>query len=269
MRLRLALFLLVFPALGRAQLPLAVWFEWREPHIAILPDSSGTYFWVQTGAAGDSTPPRTVAVTFDPAKITTWLSGARAFLNASPTAADTPTIRSSEILHGTAGDGLYLLRGRANGVWADDAVLAVESPKSTAPVRVRGSAKDLLTILDSLQMVAGVTPYSEVVSQRVRVDEQTKFDTPARGDRGNMPPSYPLGLLRSGQDGLVIVSFVVSARGKVDLTTVKPFLVTHPAFLESVLTALPFMSFHPAILGGGEVDSRITMPFQFSVVKKP
>jgi TonB family protein len=267
MRLQLALLLLAVPALVRAQLPLAVWFDWREPHIAILPDSSGTYFWVQTGAAGDTTPSRTLAVTFDPARIRAWVNEARGFLGEVPAVADTATTQSSAILHGDAGDGLYIVRSKIGPVWSSDAALIVESPKSAGPVRIQGAAKDLLTIIDSLQMVAAVTPYSEAVSRRRRAEEQ-HFDTPARGDRGNMPPAYPFGLLRAGQDGLVIISFVVSPLGTVDLSTVRPFLVTHPAFLDAVMTALPSMRFYPAVQGGGEVESRVTMPFQFAIVKK-
>jgi TonB family protein len=137
------------------------------------------------------------------------------------------------------------------------------------PVIIHGEAKDVLGIIDSLGVVAARTPYSDAAMQRRRAELQRKFDTPARPDRGNMPPTYPSDLLRSGQDGLVIISFVVSALGKVDLASVRPFLVTHPAFLDAVITALPFMKFYPAVHGGGEVESRVTMPFQFAVVKRP
>ena len=266
---RLAPLILLIPAIAGAQLPLAVWFQWREPHIAILPDSSGTYLWVQIGAAGDSVRPRTVDVTFDPARIAAWTAGARAFLASAPGVTDTAQIRTSDILRGTAGDGLYLARQRINGAWSNGAILAVESPDAKAPALIHGEAKDILSILDSLQMVAAVTPFSETVSKRVRAEAAKRFDTPVRPDRGNLPPSYPLGLLRSGQDGLVIITFVVSALGQVDFGSVRPFLVTDPAFLDAVIAALPLMKFYPAVHGGGEVESRVTMPFQFAIVKKP
>jgi TonB family protein len=269
MNARLALLVLLVPAVARAQLPLAVWFQWREPHIAILPDSSGTYFWVQTGASGDSIRPRMLDVTFEPTKVATWMAAARALLTDTSSATDTASSRTSEILHGTAGDGLYLGRQKVHGVWSNQAILAVESPRANEPVIIHGEAKDVLRIIDSLGVVAARTPYSAAAMHRRRTELERKFDTPARPDRGNMPPNYPIDLLRSGQDGLVIISFVVSALGKVDLASVRPFLVTHPAFLDAVLTALPFMKFYPAVHGGGEVESRVTMPFQFAVVKRP
>src|SRR3954463_3166061 len=75
--------------------PLAVWFTWRDPHIAILPDSSGTVLWVQRGAAGSPGPSQTVAVTLDPSKINGWMAGARAFMVQTLTDADTGASRSS------------------------------------------------------------------------------------------------------------------------------------------------------------------------------
>jgi TonB family protein len=269
MRARLALLIVMLPAVVRAQLPRAVWFDWREPHIAILPDSSGTFLWVQTGAAGDTTRPQVVDVTFDPARVAAWIAGARAFLRESPPAIDTTTTRSSEILHGSAGDGLYLVRQRTAEGWSSEGILAIESLKAPTPVIIHGEPGYILAILDSLQAVAAVTPYSEAASQRMRAEIERKFDTPARPDRGNLPPAYPFPLLRSGQDGLVIINFAVSALGKVDMASVRPFLVTHPAFFDAVMTALPFMKFYPAVVGGGEVESRVTMPFQFAIVKKP
>ena len=266
---RLALSILLVPVIARAQLPLAVWFQWREPHIAILPDSSGTYFWVQIGAAGDGIRPRTGDVTFEPAKVAAWIASARSLLTDTSRTSDTASSRTSEILHGTAGDGLYLVRQRAHGAWSSAAMLAVESLRMNEPVIIHGEAKDILKIVDSLGVVAARTPYSEGAMHRRRADLEKKFDTPARPDRGNMPPYYPVDLLRSGQDGLVIISFVVSALGTVDLASVRPFLVTHPAFLDAVIAALPLMKFYPAAHGGGEVESRVTMPFQFSVVKRP
>lgn len=269
MRAQLALLTILLPAVVRAQLPRPVWFQWREPHIAILPDSSGTFLWVQTGAAGDTTRPHVVDVTFDPARIAAWVAGAQAFLRESPGSTDTVASRSSEILHGSAGDGLYLIRRRTAEGWSSEGILAIESPKVPRPVIIHGEATDILSILDSLRAVAAVTPYTEAASKRARAEMERKFDTPARPDRGNLPPVYPYPLLRAGEDGLVIINFAVSALGKVDLATVRPFLVTNPAFYYAVLDALPLMKFYPAVQGGGEVESRMTMPFQFSVVKRP
>jgi TonB family protein len=71
---------------------------------------------------------------------------------------------------------------------------------------------------------------------------------------------YPQNLKVSGTEGSVHVQFVVSAEGRVDMSTVQVTSTTHPEFSESTIQALKDFRFTPARKGNHNVRMLTTLP---------
>lgn len=247
--------------------PVAAWLGWKSVLVGIAPDSLGAHLWVRSAGTKDSRPGYFFG-TFDPRTIEAWVAGARAFVSHPLEPADTGNARGSATLRSLTGDGLYIARRRKNGAWSDERFLIMESLRDRGPVTIGSDVESVRDILDSLQAVAHRAPFSEPLAQReVRETMETPIDNPAAVDPWSLPPSFPTAERYRNPNGLVVVTFVVDADGKIDMTTIRPFFSTSPPFLDAVVAALPAMRFRPAIRLGGEVRSRVLMPFQFSIVR--
>jgi TonB family protein len=89
---------------------------------------------------------------------------------------------------------------------------------------------------------------------------------------GRVPePSFPDKLLRSGKrDGQVVVRFMVTERGTVDVASMIVERSDHPLFTEAVRDILPLFRFQPARTPAPEskpVPAWVSVPFRFTTKK--
>jgi TonB family protein len=82
---------------------------------------------------------------------------------------------------------------------------------------------------------------------------------------GEVVPRYPSSLERSGLSGSVELEYVISAAGRVDSTTVRVLMSSHPVFTRSAIDALLRARFKPALRGGRPVPVRVHQKFRFVV----
>jgi periplasmic protein TonB len=74
---------------------------------------------------------------------------------------------------------------------------------------------------------------------------------------------YPRVLRETGTEGSVRVQFVVTAEGRVDMSTVQVVATTHAEFSEATLKALSELRFTPARKGPHNVRMLMTLPIQW------
>jgi periplasmic protein TonB len=79
---------------------------------------------------------------------------------------------------------------------------------------------------------------------------------------------YPQNLKASGMEGSVHVQFVVSAEGRVDMSTVQVTSATHPAFSEATIQALKDFRFTPARKGNHNVRMLTTLPIVWKLQRE-
>jgi TonB family protein len=96
-----------------------------------------------------------------------------------------------------------------------------------------------------------------------------EVDEPALGIGIGKTPRYPNFLMEQGREGDVLVQFVVSTSGTVDMQSVKVLRSSHPAFSSAVLDVLPTHRFKPAKFGGCAVRMYVKMPFSFKMRSGP
>jgi periplasmic protein TonB len=82
---------------------------------------------------------------------------------------------------------------------------------------------------------------------------------------GEVLPRYPSSLQRSGLSGVVELEYVISAAGRVDSTTVRALISSHPEFVRSAIDALLQARFKPALRAGRPVPVRVQQKFRFVV----
>jgi outer membrane biosynthesis protein TonB len=78
-------------------------------------------------------------------------------------------------------------------------------------------------------------------------------------------PAYPLDLLSKHVEGAVIARYVVDTTGFADTTSFELVSATNPAFIRSVLDALPYMRFSPAKIGVHKVRQLVEQSFAFRI----
>ncbi len=78
----------------------------------------------------------------------------------------------------------------------------------------------------------------------------------------NPPPLYPDASRRSKQEGVVVLSVVVSEEGRPDTVAVQTTSGFDPLD-QSAVTAVRKWRFRPATLGSMKVKSRVTIPVRF------
>ena len=101
-----------------------------------------------------------------------------------------------------------------------------------------------------------------VASLRLYTAEQV--DVAAAPDTADpVAPIYPDSLLRIGEEGRVLVEFVVDTTGAPDLETFGVVLSTSPLFTRAVRDAVAGARFTPAMLDGRRVRQLVQLPFRF------
>ena len=95
----------------------------------------------------------------------------------------------------------------------------------------------------------------------------TVFEVDAMVERweGSGAPVYPSDLADAGVEGVVRVTYVVDATGRVDTTTIRIMSSDHPHFTTSVQTALGEMRFRPAKRHGQPVRQLVEQRFRFQI----
>jgi TonB family protein len=96
-----------------------------------------------------------------------------------------------------------------------------------------------------------------------RVYVESELDRPVIRDAASAAPEYPASLEKDGIEGYAVVQFVVDTAGHADSASFHIISVSHIAFADAVLAALPGMRFSPAELGGRHVPQRVTQSFKF------
>jgi TonB family protein len=76
---------------------------------------------------------------------------------------------------------------------------------------------------------------------------------------------YPPALSRTGTEGSVRVQFVVTAAGRVDMSTVQIMSTTNEAFADATLKALAEFRFRPARKGVHDVRMLTTLPIEWKL----
>jgi TonB family protein len=84
---------------------------------------------------------------------------------------------------------------------------------------------------------------------------------------GSPGPRYPETLKQSKVEGTVMAQFVVDTAGHAMPETFKVLRSDHDLFTQAVKSALPNMTFYPALVGGRAVRQLVQQPFQFSLTK--
>ena len=95
----------------------------------------------------------------------------------------------------------------------------------------------------------------------------TVFEVDAMVERweGTGAPVYPSDLAEAGVEGVVRVTYVVDATGRVDTTTIRIMSSDHRLFTASVQAALGEMRFRPAKRRGQPVRQLVEQRFRFQV----
>ncbi|HZS62607.1 MAG TPA: energy transducer TonB, partial [Gemmatimonadaceae bacterium] len=104
-------------------------------------------------------------------------------------------------------------------------------------------------------------------SGKVYVDAEV--DREVQRDPTSAAPEYPPYLMENRIEGSLTVEFVVDTTGSADSTSLKVIHSSHPAFEQSLRTALPHMRFVPAELGGRLVRQWVRQEFRFLMPDQP
>jgi TonB family protein len=104
-------------------------------------------------------------------------------------------------------------------------------------------------------------------SGKVYVDAEV--DREVQRDPTSAAPEYPSYLMENHIEGSLTVEFVVDTTGGADSTSLRVIHSSHPAFEQSLRTALPHMRFVPAELGGRLVRQWVRQEFRFLMPDQP
>ena len=75
--------------------------------------------------------------------------------------------------------------------------------------------------------------------------------------------SYPTDLKNRGVGGMVVVEFVVDAKGKVDPASIQVVDATQTALGEAAKKVVPKLDFNPGKLNGSAVKSKVVLPIVY------
>jgi periplasmic protein TonB len=82
---------------------------------------------------------------------------------------------------------------------------------------------------------------------------------------GNAGPEYPAALRSAGQEGQVVVQFIVNTDGRADAGSIRVVSATNDLFSAAVERALPKMRFAPALIGRKAVPQFVQQLFVFKL----
>jgi TonB family protein len=115
--------------------------------------------------------------------------------------------------------------------------------------------------------IADLPDIDAIPSGKVYVDAEV--DRVVQRDPMSAAPEYPPYLEENHVEGSLTVEFVVDTTGAADSTSLKVIHSTHPAFEQSLRSALPHMRFVPAELNGRLVRQWVRQEFRFMMPDQP
>lgn len=93
-----------------------------------------------------------------------------------------------------------------------------------------------------------------------------EVDTAVQRDPESAAPAYPPALLAKNVEGAVAAMYIVDTTGLADTASLVLVSASDTAFARSVREALPYMRFHPAVIGDRKVRQLVTQTFVFKIV---
>lgn len=99
-----------------------------------------------------------------------------------------------------------------------------------------------------------VVPFASILA-----DEKSEPPVPVR----TVPPEIPISFMRSGESGLVTVSFTVDEKGQVQNAAVEKSSARE--LEEPALKAIRKWRFKPAMKEGNPVAVRVSIPLKFEI----
>jgi hypothetical protein len=119
-------------------------------------------------------------------------------------------------------------------------------PKRPSP-NAKSTASELVKLVDDRQIFTAA-----------------QVDVTARQDSAHpVKPMYPDALFDAQVSGSVMVEFIVTTSGEVDLDRISVVFATHPGFIDPVRRALEDAVYVPALRGGYPVHQVVQHEFQF------
>src|ERR1039458_6417874 len=141
--------------------------------------------------------------------------------------------------------------------------VSVGDPRLSATMQRRRDCAKARTMVRDFGASAKLPVGCTAVTSRTRsgtarsTADQTYFafqvDEPAMVEPNSPPPSSPNLLKSAGVEGDVITTFVVDTTGIADASSLKVLSSAHELFTAAVVSTLPKMRFHPAVVGGKKV----------------
>jgi TonB family protein len=112
---------------------------------------------------------------------------------------------------------------------------------------------------DRAQAAALAAPSDDSVYSVLDVEES------AVRAEGSAAPVYPADLVKASVEGSVLTRYIVDTTGYADPASIQVIRSTHPAFVASVLEALPRMRFSAASVSGRRVRQIVEQNFEFKI----
>jgi hypothetical protein len=259
--------LLALPALlATSGEPKPTRLTWGRINVLMISDSAhGTAIWMSERTPIDSVParPKHFATFVNPSLATAWIENVRGFLKTDLTDSDTGSLRLSSELPGENGDVL-LARRRVDGKWSPEPVLILQNPRDEQPWMVLATERQVDQFLDSLESINSRTTVSESAA-RDSLELSNPFDTvgapkplPQKGATVKGGRGIPAELLgREHVEGEIWASYVVTAKGKADLKTLRIFASDGEEFDRALRRTLERARFKPVTANGVPVPKRV------------
>lgn len=274
-RLHLAIpVLLTFAPANVSPSSRPVRLDWGSLNIVMMADSSrGTLIW---GASrSESKRDRTKECGFvsfvEPVAAYVWTQELRQFLALSLTNADTGRFRASPVLRGKSGEWIYFVRLKRGDRWLDERFIVLQgaSRSEERQLLIEGTERNAIEFLEALESVN-----TQALNMPApRTVDSIAIANPA--DTGSSPVvqpdpprvRYPTAYRDDGKEGDVWLSFVVTAAGAVDSSSIEVLLSDGEAFESTVRSAVARTRYTPAKRNGMPISMRVFQPFTFRLVR--
>ena len=270
-RLRLAIpFFLTATTASMSPIAEPVRLDWGSLRIVMMADSiRGTVIWGSSRVA--TSRQRDFLAVVEPTVAHGWTRELREFLALRLTSADTGSFRASTVLESRTGDWVYVMRLKRKDRWLDERFIVLQgaSRSDDRQLLIEGTERNAIEFLEALESV-NTQALNMPPSQRV---DSVPIADPADSANGPViqpnPPrvTYPTRYRADGKEGEVWLSFIVTAAGSVDSSSIEVYLSDGEGFESSVRTALVSARFTPAKRNGAPISMRAFQAFTFRIIR--
>jgi TonB family protein len=264
-------FLLTVPSSYASSNSRPVRLEWGNVDIVMMADSCrGTLIWGSSqGDRHGRIKQRDFVAYAEPARVYTWTQELREFLTLRLTSEDTGSFRASPALRGRNGDWIYLVRLKQNERWSDKRFIVMQgrSRSEQHQLLIEGNeqnAIEFLEELESVNLLALALPAAQSVDS---IPILNPADTSAGPVVEKNPPRirYPESARQDGKSGDVWLSYVVTAAGSVDSSSIEVIVSDGAEFASTVRTAVQRTRFTPAQVNEVPIPMRVYQKFAFRI----